>query len=114
MFYFSFLIIKLDREHLFIRKENFFVQIYVVKQGDSLYQIANQFGTSYESIANANEIDPGLSLVVGQALVIPIYGRFYVVRQVTVYIRLDKGLVYLPLNLLVSIKSICINHFLSG
>ncbi len=56
------------------------MQIYVVKQGDSLYQIANQFGTSYESIANANEIDPELPLVVGQALVIPIYGRFYVVR----------------------------------
>lgn len=56
------------------------MQIYVVKQGDSLFQIANQFGTSYESIANANEIDAELPLVVGQALVIPIYGRFYTVR----------------------------------
>ncbi|SFL75175.1 spore germination protein [Gracilibacillus orientalis] len=56
------------------------MQIYVVKQGDSLYQISNQFGTSYQSIANANEIDSEQTLVVGQALVIPIYGRFYVVR----------------------------------
>ncbi|UOQ49553.1 glycoside hydrolase family 18 protein [Gracilibacillus caseinilyticus] len=56
------------------------MQIYVVKQGDSLYQIANQFGTSYQSIANVNEIDPSLSLVVGQALVIPIYGQFYTVQ----------------------------------
>ncbi|UOQ83819.1 LysM peptidoglycan-binding domain-containing protein [Gracilibacillus salinarum] len=56
------------------------MQIYVVKQGDSLYQIANQFGTSYQSIANVNEIDPSLPLVVGQALVIPIYGQFYTVQ----------------------------------
>ncbi|MDX8045485.1 glycoside hydrolase family 18 protein [Gracilibacillus sp. S3-1-1] len=57
------------------------MQIYVVEQGDSLYKIANQFGTTYESIALANEIDPDQPLVVGQALVIPIYGRFYTVRR---------------------------------
>lgn len=56
------------------------MQIYVVKQGDSLYQIANQFGISSEAIATANEINPEQSLVVGQALVIPTYGRFYTVQ----------------------------------
>ncbi|WP_058309218.1 glycoside hydrolase family 18 protein [Gracilibacillus massiliensis] len=55
------------------------MQIYIVKQGDSLYSIANQYGTSFEAIANANELDPQLPLVVGQALVIPIYGQFYTV-----------------------------------
>jgi spore germination protein len=57
------------------------VQIYIVKQGDNLYQIANQFGTTYQRIATANELDPNVSLVIGQALVIPIYGEFYTVQQ---------------------------------
>ncbi|WP_163540046.1 glycoside hydrolase family 18 protein [Gracilibacillus sp. YIM 98692] len=56
------------------------MQIYTVKQGDSLYNIANQYGISYQSIANANEIDATESLVVGQSLVIPIYGDFYTVQ----------------------------------
>ncbi|WP_066195211.1 LysM peptidoglycan-binding domain-containing protein [Gracilibacillus timonensis] len=56
------------------------MQIYLVKQGDSLYQIANQFGISTEAITTANEIDPALTLVVGQTLVIPTYGRFYTVQ----------------------------------
>lgn len=57
------------------------MQIYIVKQGDNLYQIANQFGTTYQRIATANELDPNVSLVIGQALVIPIYGEFYTVQQ---------------------------------
>ncbi|SHN32847.1 LysM peptidoglycan-binding domain-containing protein [Gracilibacillus kekensis] len=56
------------------------MQIYIVKQGDSLYSIANQYGTSFEAIANANELDTQLPLVVGQALVIPISGQFYTVK----------------------------------
>lgn len=56
------------------------MQIYIVKQGDSFYSIANQYGTSVEKVANANEVNPQLPLVVGQALVIPIYGQFYTVQ----------------------------------
>ncbi len=57
------------------------MQIYVVKQGDTLNSIANQFGITYQLIASANELDPQQSLVVGQALVIPIFGRFYTVQS---------------------------------
>ncbi|KAB8136253.1 LysM peptidoglycan-binding domain-containing protein [Gracilibacillus oryzae] len=57
------------------------MQTYIVKQGDSLYSIANQFGTSYQVIASANELNASQGLVAGQALVIPIYGQFYTVQS---------------------------------
>src|SRR5699024_8075223 len=57
------------------------LQIYTVMQGDSLYSIANEFGVTYENIANANEMDVNANLVVGQSLVIPTYGHFYTVQS---------------------------------
>ncbi|WP_017471627.1 glycoside hydrolase family 18 protein [Amphibacillus jilinensis] len=56
------------------------MQIYVVKQGDSIYDIANTFGSSVEDIVSANELDLNQQLVIGQALVIPIVGEFYFVQ----------------------------------
>lgn len=56
------------------------MQIHVVQSGQSLYGIAQVYGVSYQTIAQANEINPNESLVVGQALVIPISGRYYWVQ----------------------------------
>lgn len=57
------------------------MQIHVVQKGQSLYGIAQSYGTSVDSIVEANDIpDPG-RLVVGQALVIPITGSYYWVRR---------------------------------
>jgi len=56
------------------------MQIHVVQPGQSLYGISQAYGVTVESIASANEIDPALSLVVGQALVIPITGQYYWVQ----------------------------------
>jgi spore germination protein len=56
------------------------MQIHVVQSGQSLYGISQAYGVTVESIAAANEIDPALPLVVGQALVIPITGRYYWVQ----------------------------------
>ena len=56
------------------------MQIYLVQLGDSLYQIANSFGSSIDDIVQANELETPESLVVGQAIVIPIVGQFYFVR----------------------------------
>lgn len=56
------------------------MQIYLVQPGDSLYQIANSFGSSIDDIVQANELETPESLVVGQAIVIPIVGQFYFVR----------------------------------
>lgn len=56
------------------------MQIHVVKSGDSLYSIANTYGTTYQAINEANELDNPNQLVVGQSLVIPIIGQFYYVQ----------------------------------
>ncbi|MFD0681731.1 MULTISPECIES: LysM peptidoglycan-binding domain-containing protein [unclassified Paenibacillus] len=56
------------------------MQIHVVQQGQSLYQIANTYGVTVKEITDANEISAEKSLVVGQALVIPIVGTYYWVQ----------------------------------
>lgn len=56
------------------------MQIYVIKKGDTLSQIADRYGTTVDSLVNANELDAPNQLVVGQALVIPIIGQFYFVK----------------------------------
>lgn len=56
------------------------MQIYVVQPGDSIYEIANMFGSSIDDLVQANELENPESLVVGQALVIPIIGQFYFVK----------------------------------
>ncbi|MCP8617176.1 glycoside hydrolase family 18 protein [Salirhabdus salicampi] len=53
--------------------------IYVVKEGDSIFRIANRFQVSTEQIVNINELETPENLVVGQALVIP--SNQYVVQQ---------------------------------
>ena len=57
------------------------MQIYVVRQNDTLSGIARSFGTTAEDIAEANELPNPNNLVVGQALVIPIIGSFYWVQS---------------------------------
>ena len=56
------------------------LQIHVVKQGDTLFAIANTYGTTTEALIAANELDAPNQLVIGQALVIPIVGQFYFVQ----------------------------------
>ncbi|GGJ89414.1 spore germination protein YaaH [Lentibacillus kapialis] len=57
------------------------MQIHVIKQGDTIYNIADTYGTIPTDIIDANELDAPNNLVVGQALVIPIAGQFYFVQQ---------------------------------
>ncbi|WMM30875.1 glycoside hydrolase family 18 protein [Shouchella clausii] len=56
------------------------MQLHVVQAGESLYGIAQAYSTSPQSIATANQLDAPNELVVGQTLVIPIYGRYYFVQ----------------------------------
>lgn len=56
------------------------MQIHVVESGDSLFTIANLYGTTVDHLAEANELNPEESLVIGQALVIPIVGSFHYVQ----------------------------------
>jgi len=57
---------------LFIPIEVSKVITYIVQQGDSLYQIARQFGTQVESIIQLNRLQT-TNLSIGQELVIPQY-----------------------------------------
>lgn len=56
------------------------MQIHVVRQGESVYSIAREYGVSPASITSANELAGQPYLVVGQALVIPVVGQSYRVR----------------------------------
>ncbi|WP_368504347.1 glycosyl hydrolase family 18 protein [Alkalihalophilus sp. As8PL] len=53
------------------------MQIHVVSQGESVWGIARIYEVSYESIIDANQLPNPEQLVVGQALVIPVSGRFH-------------------------------------
>ena len=56
------------------------IQIHVVQAGESLWGIAHMYGTTVQSIVDANQIPEPNRLVIGQALVIPIVGSFYYVQ----------------------------------
>jgi LysM repeat protein len=45
--------------------------IYVVKSGDTLWKIANEFGTTVQKIVEINKLDPNTYLWVGQNLTVP-------------------------------------------
>lgn len=53
------------------------MQIHVVEQGESLWNIAQTYGISSQAIVEANQLPNPDRLVVGQAIVIPITGRFH-------------------------------------
>lgn len=56
------------------------MQIHVVTPGQSIYGIAQAYGTTPDQIISANELRTPNQLVVGQALVIPITGSYYFVQ----------------------------------
>jgi spore germination protein len=57
------------------------MQIHVVQSGQTLSEIAQAYNTTPEEITRANELPNPNDLVVGQAIVIPIVGRFYWVQR---------------------------------
>ncbi len=56
------------------------MHIHVVQQGDSLWKISQAYGVTVDQIVDANKLPNPNQLVIGQALVIPIVGRFYWVK----------------------------------
>lgn len=55
--------------------------IYTVKSGDSVYKIANQYGTTTNDIVYANQLSNPDRLAIGQALVIPVDYFEYIVKR---------------------------------
>lgn len=56
------------------------MQIHIVQAGQSLFEIAQIYDATIGAIAGANEISNPNQLVVGQAIVIPILGSYYLVQ----------------------------------
>ena len=54
--------------------------IYVVKPGDSLWQISNAFGVPLSEIIEANKLPNPNQLLIGQAIIIPKEGVYHVVK----------------------------------
>lgn len=57
------------------------MQIHVVKTGETLTDIAKLYNTTESAIASVNGIPAPYTLVIGEALVIPIVGSFYIVKE---------------------------------
>ena len=57
------------------------MQIHVVKGNETLTTIARTYHTTVQDIVEANELPNPNTLVVGQAIVIPIIGHFYFVQS---------------------------------
>ena len=57
------------------------MQIHVVRQGESIYSIAQAYNISANQIISSNVLEAPNDLVIGQALVIPITGRYHWVQQ---------------------------------
>lgn len=55
------------------------MHIYIVQSGDTLFQIARRYGTTVQTISQANQLPNPNQLVIGQAIVIPVAGGFHVV-----------------------------------
>ena len=53
------------------QKEDNTLEIYVVRSGDTVYQIARRYSTSMDSIISDNQLQNPNVLPVGQALIIP-------------------------------------------
>lgn len=56
------------------------MQIHVVRKGDTLYKLGSMYSVSVENLVTSNGIENPRSLVVGQSLVIPIWGSYYFVK----------------------------------
>lgn len=69
------------------------MQIHVVREGQNLSGIAQAYSTTPAEIIEANDLPNPDRLVVGQALVIPIVGRFYFVQQGDSIFLLPEGLI---------------------
>ncbi len=56
------------------------MQIHVVKAGDTLWRISQAYSVNIDNLIQSNEIENPDRLVIGQAIVIPIWGEYYWVQ----------------------------------
>ncbi|MFD0770328.1 LysM peptidoglycan-binding domain-containing protein [Bacillus sp. CGMCC 1.60114] len=56
------------------------LQIITVRSGDNVYKLAQQYGTTPETIVRDNGLNPAQTLVIGQALIVNTEGNTYYVQ----------------------------------
>jgi len=56
------------------------LQIHVIKQGETLWRISQMYNVPVNTLIESNEIPNPNNLVIGQTIVIPIWGSFHWVR----------------------------------
>ncbi|WP_102273337.1 glycosyl hydrolase family 18 protein [Cytobacillus massiliigabonensis] len=85
------------------------MQIHVVQQNQSIYGIAQAYGSSVSDIVEANELPNPNNLVIGQTLVIPIIGQFYWVQPGDSLYSISRKF-RLSFQELASVNSISVNQ----
>jgi spore germination protein len=85
------------------------MQIHVVQPNQSLFGIAQAYGTTVNDIVEANELPNPNQLVVGQSVVIPIIGSFYYIQPGDSLWSVSQK-VGVPYQQLASINGISVNQ----
>ncbi|MCZ8514012.1 glycosyl hydrolase family 18 protein [Paenibacillus filicis] len=81
------------------------MQIHVIRPGQTLYGLSQAYGMPVQTIAEANQIRPEDTLVVGQTLVIPIVGQYYWTQPGDTVARVAAAF-HLPAERLASVNGI--------
>ncbi len=67
-------------QRLKIKKSNDNQNIYIVKKGDTLYKIANMYGTTVDNLKALNNLKNN-NLSIGQKLIVPSKNKIYIVQK---------------------------------
>lgn len=67
-------------QRLKIKESNDNQNIYIVKKGDTLYKIANMYGTTVDNLKALNNLKSN-NLSIGQKLIVPSKNKIYVVQK---------------------------------
>lgn len=67
-------------QRLKIKESNDNQNIYIVKKGDTLYKIANIYGTTVDNLKALNNLKSN-NLSIGQKLIVPSKNKIYVVQK---------------------------------
>ena len=77
-------------QRLKIKESNDNQNIYIVKKGDTLYKIANMYGTTVDNLKALNNLKNN-NLSIGQKLIVPSKNKIYIVQKHKKY----KGLYFM-------------------
>lgn len=86
------------------------MEIYIIKQGDTLWQIANRYGVSYQRLMSDNGITNPNALVVGQAILILFPKQVHTVQRGDSLFSIARMYGVSVMNLLQNNPSLALNQ----